>query len=85
MRLGLHVGYWGLGLTGDQQFFLAFAQSWCGYYRPEALRARLVSDGHSPAQYRALTVRNLDPWYAAFPVKPGDALYLAPDKRVKVW
>ncbi len=73
------------GLTGDQQFFLSYAQSWCGYYRPEALRARLVSDGHAPAKYRALTVRNLDPWYAAFPVKPADALYLAPDKRVKVW
>jgi putative endopeptidase len=73
------------GLTGDQQFFLSFAQSWCGYYRDEALRQRLVSDGHAPAHYRALTVRNLDPWYPAFPIKATDALYLAPDKRVKVW
>ncbi len=73
------------GFTGDQQFFLSYAQSWCSYLRPEALRRRLISDGHAPAPYRALTVRNLDPWYAAFPVKPGEALYLAPDERVKVW
>ena len=53
--------------------------------RPEALRQRLVNDGHAPAQYRALTVRNLDAWYAAFPVKASDKLYLAPDKRVRVW
>ena len=73
------------GLTGDQQFFLSYAQSWRTYFRDEALRQRLISDGHAPAHYRALTVRNLDPWYAAFNVKPSDALYLAPDKRVKVW
>ncbi|MBI1213904.1 MAG: M13 family peptidase [Alphaproteobacteria bacterium] len=73
------------GFTGDQQFFLAYAQSWCTYLRDAALRQRLISDGHAPAHYRALTVRNLDPWYAAFAVKQGDALYLAPDKRVRVW
>jgi putative endopeptidase len=71
--------------TDDQQFFLSYAQSWCSYRRPEALRQRLIGDGHAPAQYRALTVRNLDPWYAAFKVEPGEALYLAPEKRVKVW
>jgi putative endopeptidase len=73
------------GLTGDQQFFLSFAQSWLTYYRDAALRQRLISDGHAPARYRALTVRNLDPWYASFNIKPTDPLYLAPDKRVKVW
>jgi endothelin-converting enzyme/putative endopeptidase len=73
------------GLTGDQQFFLAYAQSWCSYYRPEALRQRLINDGHAPARYRASTVRNLSPWYAAFPVKETDTLYLAPQERVRVW
>lgn len=73
------------GFTGDQQFFVAYAQMWCTYSRPEALRQRLINDGHAPAQYRALTVRNLDPWYAAFPVKPADKLYVAPEKRVRVW
>jgi len=73
------------GMTGDQRFFLAFAQSWLGYSRPAALRQQLITDGHAPDQYRASTVRNLDDWYAAFGVKPGDALYLPPEKRVKVW
>ncbi len=73
------------GLTGDQQFFLAYAQSWRTYLRPEALRQRLINDGHAPARYRALTVRNLDAWYAAFPVKQTDKLYLPPEKRVRVW
>ncbi|MBO9710234.1 MAG: M13 family metallopeptidase [Caulobacter sp.] len=73
------------GMTGDQRFFLAYAQSWRGYSRPEAERQQLVTDGHAPDQYRADTVRNLDAWYAAFDIKPGDALYLPPEKRVKVW
>ena len=73
------------GMTGDQRFFLAFAQSWLGYSRPAALRQQLITDGHAPDQYRASTVRNIDDWYAAFGVKPGDALYLPPEKRVKVW
>lgn len=73
------------GMTGDQRFFLAFAQSWLGYDRPAALRQQLITDGHAPDQYRASTVRNIDDWYAAFGVKPGDALYLPPEKRVKVW
>ena len=73
------------GFTGDQRFFIAYAQTWATKTRDEALRARIASDGHAPGQFRALTVRNLDPWYAAFNVKPGDKLYLAPDKRVKVW
>jgi putative endopeptidase len=73
------------GLTGDQQFFLAYAQSWRTYMRPEALRQFLIKDGHAPAHYRALTVRNLDPWYAALPIKETDKLYLAPKDRVRVW
>jgi len=73
------------GLTGDQRFFIAFAQNWAAKTRDAALRAQLATDGHAPDQYRALTLRNLDAWYAAFGVKPGDKLYLAPEKRVKVW
>jgi putative endopeptidase len=73
------------GLTGDQQFFLAFAQNYASVERESALRAQILSDPHSPGRYRAATVRNLDAWYEAFDVKPGDALYLAPDQRVHLW
>ncbi len=73
------------GFTGDQRFFIAYAQTWASKMREEALRQRIATDGHAPAQYRALTVRNMDAWYKAFDVKEGDKLYLAPDKRVKVW
>jgi predicted metalloendopeptidase len=73
------------GLTGDQQFFLAFAQSWRSKVREPALRQQILSDGHAPSEYRADTVRNIDAWYGAFDVKPGQALYLAPADRVRVW
>jgi putative endopeptidase len=73
------------GLTGDQRFFLAFAQSWRTKMRDKALRTRVATDVHAPAPWRVQTVRNLDPWYAAFQVQPGQKLYLAPDKRVHVW
>lgn len=73
------------GLTGDQQFFLSFAQTWRARYREPTLRRILLTDGHSPAPFRALTVRNLDPWYEAFSVRPGEALYLAPADRVRIW
>jgi predicted metalloendopeptidase len=73
------------GFTGDQRFFIAFAQTWATKMRAEALRARVATDGHAPGMYRALTVRNLDAWYKAFNVQPTDRLYLAPDKRVRVW
>jgi putative endopeptidase len=73
------------GYSGDQRFFIAFAQSWATKMRDEQLRQRIATDGHAPGNFRALTVRNLDPWYAAFNVKQGEKLYLAPDKRVKVW
>lgn len=73
------------GLTGDQRFFVAFGQSWRGKMRPETLRVIVTTDGHSPDQYRADTVRNNDAWYTAFNVKPGAKLYLAPVDRVKIW
>ncbi len=73
------------GLTGDQQFFIAYAQNWREKMREDMLRRRIVTDGHAPSQYRAETVRNLPAWYAAFKVEPGDALYLAPDQRVAIW
>jgi predicted metalloendopeptidase len=73
------------GFTGDQQFFISFAQGWRTKARDQTLRNLILTDGHAPPNYRASTVRNLDPWYAAFSVKPGEALYLPPDQRVRVW
>jgi putative endopeptidase len=73
------------GLSGDQQFFLSFTQSWRQKIREAEMRKRIVTDSHAPAEYRSDTVRNLDPWYVAFDVKPGQALYLAPADRVHVW
>ena len=73
------------GIHGDQQFFLAFAQSWREKVREAAARQRIVIDGHAPDEYRADTVRNLDAWYTAFDVKPGQALALDPKDRVRVW
>jgi predicted metalloendopeptidase len=73
------------GFTGDQQFFLSYAQSWREKSREPLLRQQILTDGHAPAAYRPATVRNLDAWYTAFQVKPGQALYLSPADRVKVW
>ena len=73
------------GLTGDQRFFLAFAQVWRSKRRPESLRNLLRTNGHAPGQFRADTVRNLDAWYGAFAVRRGRRLYLAPADRVRVW
>jgi predicted metalloendopeptidase len=73
------------GFTGDQRFFIAYAQAWATKMREEALRGRIATDGHAPGNYRALTVRNLDAWYKAFDVKPGDKLYLPPEQRVRIW
>jgi putative endopeptidase len=86
-RLTLHGGpaAGAGGFSADQLFFLSFAQSWRQKIREAALRQRLVTDGHAPDEYRADTVRNLDAWYAAFDVKPGQKLYLAPADRVRVW
>lgn len=73
------------GFSGDQQFFLAFAQSWCSKSSEAFLRQTLMTDGHSPDEFRPATARNLDAWYAVFDVKPGDKLYLAPADRVHIW
>ena len=74
------------GLTGDQRFFLAWAQVWQRKYREDALIQRLSSDPHSPAEFRVNgVVRNFDAWYEAFDVQPEDALYLPPEDRVTIW
>jgi predicted metalloendopeptidase len=73
------------GFTADQQFFVAYAQHWRNKVREAALRRQILTDGHAPSAYRADTARNLDAWYAAFKVKPGQKLYLAPDQRVRMW
>lgn len=74
------------GLTGDQRFFLAWAQVWRSTQREENYRNRLRTDSHSPEEYRVNgVVRNLDEWYEAFGVKPGDAMYLPPEQRVRIW
>jgi putative endopeptidase len=74
------------GYTGAQRFFLAYAQVWRGKIRDDALRQQLVSDPHSPGVFRANgTVRNVDAWYAAFDVKPGQKMYVAPEDRVRIW
>ena len=73
------------GMTGDQRFFVSFAQSWRRKAREADLRRRLLTDGHAPSEYRADTARNLDAWYRAFSVKPGQKLYLKPADRVKIW
>jgi putative endopeptidase len=74
------------GLTGDQRFFLGFAQIWREKIRDDTLREELVSDRHSPSRYRVDgTLRNVDAWYQAFDVKAGDPMYVAPDQRVRIW
>jgi putative endopeptidase len=74
------------GFSGDQRFFLGFAQVWRLLIREPELRNRILTDSHAPGEFRANgSVRNADAWYAAFGVKPGDRLYLAPDARVKIW
>jgi putative endopeptidase len=74
------------GLTGDQRFFLSFAQVWRSKTRDDALRNQVMTDVHSPERFRVNgTLPNLDSWYAAFDVKPGDKLYLDPSHRVRIW
>lgn len=75
----------GAAFTGDQMFFISFAQKWRGKLREGAARQQLITDSHAPGRYRALTIRNVDAWYEAFGVKPGQQLYLAPADRVRVW
>jgi putative endopeptidase len=73
------------GTTGDQRFYLGWAQVWRCKGREAALRQQLLTDPHSPCPVRTDVVRNMDPWYSAFDVKPGQALYLAPEDRVRIW
>jgi len=73
------------GTTGDQRFFLGWAQVWRRNYREQNLSQRITTDPHSPSIQRAWVSRNLDPWYKAFQVKPGQTLYLAPEDRVRIW
>ncbi len=73
------------GFTGDQRFYLGWAQVWRRSYREANLRQRLLTDPHSPSEQRASVVRNLDPWYAAYKPKPGQKLFLTPEQRVRIW
>ena len=74
------------GLTGEQRFFLGWAQAWRGKLRDDAMRKLVASDPHSPRQFRVNgPVRNIDEWYAAFGVEAEDRLYLAPQDRVRIW
>jgi putative endopeptidase len=73
------------GFTGEQRFFLAFAHRWRKLQDDASLRKQLATDTHPPGEYRSDTVRNVDAWYKAFNVTPGDKLYLKPEERVPVW
>ena len=73
------------GMTGDQRFYLGWAQVWRRNYREAALRNQLLTDPHSPSEQRVWVVRNLDPWYDAFQPKPGQKLVLTPEQRVRIW
>ncbi|MES2137484.1 MAG: M13-type metalloendopeptidase [Pseudomonadota bacterium] len=73
------------GTTADQRFYLGWAQVWRRNYREANLRQRLLTDPHSPSEQRVAIVRNMDPWYPAFGVKPGQKLHLAPADRVRIW
>jgi len=73
------------GFTGDQRFYLGWAQNYRAKFRDAALRRQVVTGIHAPGPWRALTVRNQDPWYPAFEVKEGQKLYLSPADRVKIW
>ncbi len=69
----------------DREFFIGFARSWRGKTREEALRTQIAADGHAPESFRIATVRNIDAWYDAFDVRPGERLYLEPAARVRIW
>jgi putative endopeptidase len=73
------------GLTGEQRFFIAFAQRWRKIQSEAGLRRQIQTDTHSPGEYRSDTVRNVDAWYDAFKVLQGDKLYLKPEDRVRIW
>jgi predicted metalloendopeptidase len=73
------------GLTGEQRFFLAFAQRWRKVQNEAALRTQMTTDTHSPGEYRSDTVRNVDAWYKAYQIASGDKLFLNPEDRVRIW
>ncbi len=74
------------GLTGDQRFFLSYAQAWRNKVRPEATKSQVATDPHSPARFRVLgPLRNIEAWYQAFGIKPGDSMYIAPEQRARIW
>jgi len=73
------------GLTGEQRFFLAFAQRWRRAQSEDALRRQVKNDTHSPGEYRSDTVRNVEAWYKAYGVGPENKLYLKPEDRVEIW
>ena len=74
------------GLTGDQRFFLGWAQVWRRLYREQELLKRLITDPHSPSEYRVNgIVRNMDAWYDAFGIEKDAPLYLDPEERVRIW
>ncbi len=74
------------GLTGDQRFFLAYAQGWRDKAREDSMRQQMASDPHAPDQYRTNgVVRNMDAWYAAYAVEPSARLYLKPEDRARIW
>jgi putative endopeptidase len=73
------------GFTGNQRFFLGYAQVWRRKYRDEALMRQLTTDSHTASHFRPTVVRNMDAWYEAFNVQPGRKLYLPPDQRIRVW
>ena len=74
------------GLTGDQRFFMGWAQLWASKATPQYLKQQVLTDVHSPGEFRINgVVRNIDAWYKAFNVTPDDALYLPPEERVRLW
>ena len=73
------------GFTGDQRFFLGYSQIWRQKYRDAQLQQQLATDPHTPGNWRPTAVRNLDGWYRAFNVKPGQKLYLPEDQRIRIW
>jgi putative endopeptidase len=74
------------GFSGDQRVLLGWAQAWRGKVREDFIRKQVSSDPHSPRAFRVIgPTRNVDAWYAAFGVKPGETYYLAPDQRVRIW
>jgi putative endopeptidase len=73
------------GLSGEQRFFLAFSQRWRKLQSETALRRQITTDTHPPGEYRSDTVRNVETWYKAYGIGPGDKLYLKPEDRMGLW